>query len=80
MFFFFLLQCFCRPGFFGVNCERVSALKEKKVNDSVPWEEILLNGDNLRFMWRYVGGENNEVEGVLVAKTLSYVALGESIM
>ena len=28
-------------------------------------------------MWRYVGGQNNEVEGVLVAKTLSYVALGK---
>jgi len=69
-------QCFCRAGFFGVNCERASALKEKKINDSVHFEEILLNGDNLKFMWRYVGGENNEVEGVLVAKTLSYVALG----
>ena len=70
------LQCFCKPGFFGVNCERISSLKEKKINETAVFEEILLNGNNFKFMWRYVGGQNNEVEVVLVAKTLSYVALG----
>lgn len=71
-------QCFCRVGFFGQNCERESALKDKRINASAEWEEILLNGNDYQFMWRFVGGRDarDEVEVVLNVSTTSYVALG----
>merc|ERR1712223_1201223 len=68
-------ECYCQPGFHGINCEKSSSLKSKAYNPS-DYEEIKLRGDNFKFLWRYVGGRTDEIEGVIVAKTSSYVAIG----
>ena len=71
-----LKQCYCEVGYFGQNCQLESPLKEKKINASAPYEEIKLLGEDFKFLWRYIGGSNDEIEGVIVAKTMGYVAIG----
>jgi len=68
-------ECFCQPGFYGQTCEKSSVLKSKKYNPA-DYQEIKQDGGNFRFMWRYVGGRADEIEGIIIAKTTSYVAVG----
>lgn len=68
-------ECYCTIGFFGQQCQKSSDLKVKSLNQS-SYEEIKLRGDDVKFMWRFVGGAGNEVEGAIMAKTSSFVALG----
>lgn len=70
-------SCYCEPGYFGLTCERESALKVKAVNMSAGYEEMRLNGDRFKFLWRFIGdGKRDEIEGVIVAKTTGFVAVG----
>ena len=40
------------------------------------FHEINLLGQDVKFLWRFLDLNENEMEGVLIAKTNSYVAIG----
>jgi len=68
-------ECFCEPGYHGQTCQKQSPLKLKTYKPE-DYQEIKLQGDKFKFLWRYIGETSDEIEGVIVAKTDSYVAIG----
>ena len=68
-------ECYCAIGWFGRNCETRSDLGVKAVNESL-YNVERLRGDSFKFMWRVIGPLEETLEGVIVAKTTSYVAIG----
>ena len=67
-------QCFCEPGFFGINCEKVSTLDSNIYDESDYTKEDLGIVD---FLYRFIDGE---LEAIVIGKeTLSYVAIGTRI-
>ena len=64
-------QCFCEPGFFGINCEKISVLDSNIYDEADYTKEDLGIVD---FLYRFVDGE---LEAIVIGKeTLSYVAIG----
>jgi len=68
-------ECYCPAGTFGKNCEKSSEITSNTYNAS-DYTEILLRGNDVKFLWRYVGNTQETLEGIIIAKTTSYVAIG----
>jgi len=68
-------ECYCPIGSFGKNCEKKSPLVTKSYNQS-DYTVMPLNGEDFKFMWKLMGRFQDTLEGVIVAKTTSYVAIG----
>ena len=69
-------ECYCPVGSFGKNCEKTSPLVTKSYNQS-DYTVMPLNGEDFKFMWKLMGRFQDTLEGVIVAKTTSYVAIGK---
>ena len=65
-------ECYCPAGSFGKNCEKSSEITSNTYNAS-DYTEILLRGNDVKFLWRYVGNTQETLEGIIIAKTTSYV-------
>ena len=65
-------ECYCPAGTFGKNCEKSSEITSNTYNAS-DYTEILLRGNDVKFLWRYVGNTQETLEGIIIAKTTSYV-------
>ena len=71
-----LKQCFCETGYFGLNCEKESSLKEADKNyDESEYKKHPEFGPVFQFMWKKVN--DDELQGIIVADTTSYVAVGK---
>ena len=70
-------ECYCPVGSFGKNCQNKSPLSTKSYNQS-EYNIVPLNGPDFKFMWKLMGSYQDTLEGIIVAKTTSYVALGKS--
>jgi len=68
-------ECYCPVGSFGKNCQNKSPLSTKSYNQS-EYNIVPLNGADFKFMWKLMGSYQDTLEGIIVAKTTSYVALG----
>ena len=69
-------ECYCPVGIFGKNCQNKSPLSTKSYNQS-EYNIVPLNGPDFKFMWKLIGSYQDTLEGIIVAKTTSYVALGK---
>ena len=47
-------ECFCEPGYHGQTCQKQSPLKLKTYKPE-DYQEIKLQGDKFKFLWRYIG-------------------------
>jgi len=65
-------ECYCPLGFYGRNCEKESSLKNQNYTISEYESKNFKNG-NFKFLWKYIG---DNLEGIIIAKTMSYVAIG----
>ena len=65
-------ECYCPAGSFGKNCQKDSQITSNAYNAS-DYTEILLRGNDVKFLWRYVGNTQETLEGIIIAKTTSYV-------
>ena len=65
-------QCYCHAGFFGQFCQRESFTAQKGFNES-DYAKVQTRG--LTFYWRILE-DGKEMEGVAVANTMGYVAVG----
>lgn len=68
-------ECYCQIGYYGQTCDKISPLNSKSYNASY-FRTIELLPGNVKFLWRFVDLDESEMEGIVVAKTKSYVALG----
>ena len=67
-------QCFCKPGYFGINCEGQNANVTSADFDESLYTKV--PGHKIDFYWRKVN-RAEEFEGVIVGKeTTSWVAVG----
>ena len=71
-------ECYCPFGSFGKNCENRSPLTTKSYNQSLYKEEV--RDSNFKFMWRIIGSYQDTLEGIIEAKTSSYVAIGKVLL
>ena len=69
-------ECYCPVGSFGKNCQNKSPLSTKSYNQS-EYNIVPLNGPDFKFMWKLLGSYQDTLEGIIVAKTTSYIALGK---
>ena len=53
-------ECFCEPGYHGQTCQKQSPLKLKTYKPE-DYQEIKLQGDKFKFLWRYIGKYNELV-------------------
>ena len=67
-------ECYCNIGYFGRQCQHNSGLTNKKYNPSL-FNPVNLTTD-VQFLWRYLDAKKEVMEGVVIVKTLSYVAIG----
>ena len=67
-------QCFCKAGFFGVNCEKTSDITSKAYNV----EDFASSGrgGKVEFLYKVVG---DVLEGIIIGKTQSWVAVGKLV-
>ena len=65
-------ECYCPAGTFGKNCQKDSQITSNAYNAS-DYTEVLLRGNDIKFLWRYVGSTQETLEGIIIAKTTSYV-------
>ena len=67
-------ECYCPIGFYGRTCDKVSPIKSKSYNVTDYTEIDLFY--NFKFYWRLLGQFQNTMEGIIVAGTTSYAAVG----
>ena len=72
-------ECYCSIGSFGKNCEKDSPIKSKSYDLNLYKTEEFQGGD-FKFHYRYVDNktEGQTMEGIIVAKTRNYVAIGKN--
>ena len=67
-------ECYCPIGYYGRTCDKISPIKSKSWN-ATDYTEIDLR-QNFKFYWRLLGQFQNTMEGIIVAGTTSYAAVG----
>ncbi|XP_040570734.1 uncharacterized protein [Lepeophtheirus salmonis] len=67
-------QCFCMPGFFGNVCSKKSTLNPIKLSNFTSFKQYSF-GTTTNFYWRLLEDESL-FEGIITAKTTSYLAVG----
>jgi hypothetical protein len=63
-------------GYFGRQCQKTSVINSKNYNIT-NYIVRKIRGDDFQFLWRFLGTEQSEMEGIIIAKTTSYASVGK---